>query len=266
MLERIPEQEIVMVSRDSVEAFDRAGLERGPLFPIYHVNSTGYSRHLPPGAVVVDLFCGPARFISYLLQGRPDVSAIGIDLSSKMLDLAAENLRSAGLADRVRLIQGDGASASELVQDPVHGVSCLSALHHCPSMTHLVEVLGEIRKFHDRGAAVWLFDLVRPDTEETVKFIPAMHEVSQATKLPAAFKEDWMNSLRAGWTFDEFKTAMGRAGISLHSSQANYSQLHWAPSPNREELYNVPWARRALTSQEEKRMAKLKELLRFDST
>ena len=67
MLERIPEQDIVMQEGNAVAAFDAAGLNGGPLFPIYHFNSLGYSQLLPQGAVVVDLFCGPARFIELSL-------------------------------------------------------------------------------------------------------------------------------------------------------------------------------------------------------
>lgn len=261
MLERIPEQDIVMDDHHCVSAFDEAGLNGGPLFPIYHFNSLGYSRLLPKGAQIVDLFCGPARFLEYLLRGRPDLSAIGIDLSAEMLAVAEANMRAAGLADRVQLLQGDAALAAELVPNRVDGVSSLSALHHCPTKDHFGQVLRAIKTLQSKGAAVWLFDLVRPESEKWLDLLPAMHEMSQQVKLSDAFKTDWKNSLRAGWTFAEFEAALDIAHLDLRSSQADYSQLHWSCLRDQNIGQDIPWCGPALSPKEQLRATRLKETL-----
>ena len=92
----------------------------------------------------------------------------------------------------------------------------------------LGSLLGAVARIRVRdGAAVWLFDLVRPEDPALVELLPRTHELSSRTELPAAFKADWMSSLRAGWTFEELSRALVAAGLDLHRVTANYSQLHW---------------------------------------
>ena len=228
-LERVAEDELVMESSDSVSAFDGAGEPGGPLFPIYHFNATALSQLLPQNSVVLDVFCGSAQFLTYLLKGRADLQAIGLDLSQSMLDLAAANLEAAGLESRVQLVKADAAIADETIAQDIHAVSCLSALHHCPRPEDLVAVLSSIQRLRERnGCAVWLFDLVRPEKESMLQLIPRIHEISMGKSLDAAFKKDWITSLRAGWTFEEFKHSLESAGMLLTGANANNSQLHWA--------------------------------------
>lgn len=227
-LERLAEDELVMESTDSVTAFHGAGFARGPLFPIYHFNATGLSQLLSERATVLDVFCGSAQFLKYLLSGRPDLCGIGVDLSQGMLELAAANIDQSGLTDRIQLVRGDALSADSSITERVDAVTCLSALHHCRSIDDLASVLRTIKRLRTRdGCAVWLFDLVRPEEESLVEMIPRMHEISLGSELNAAFKKDWMTSLRAGWTFEEVSETLHDVGLALSGVTANYSQLHW---------------------------------------
>ncbi|MEM6470812.1 MAG: class I SAM-dependent methyltransferase [Planctomycetota bacterium] len=229
-LQRVAEDELVMESADSVNGFDRAGNPGEPLFPIYHFNATALSQILPRNATVLDLFCGSAQFLSYLLLGRPDLRAVGMDLSRNMLELAKINLARLDLSDRVQLVHGDAAAADTAVGERVDAVSCLSALHHCPTIGDLISVLEAVKRLREsHGCGVWLFDLVRPEKEDLLELIPRIHEISAGKSLDAAFKSDWMTSLRAGWTCEEMQQASVEAGLSLESTTANHSQLHWAP-------------------------------------
>ncbi|MCG8442111.1 MAG: methyltransferase domain-containing protein, partial [Caulobacterales bacterium] len=188
------------------------------------------SRHVPEGGVVLDLACGPARFLGCLLAGRPDLRAVGLDLSQAMLDRARDNLAEAGLSDRVTLVRADWTEADRAAPGAVDAVSCLSALHHCPTFADLSAVMAALARLRARdGAAVWLFDLVRPESETMLQLIPRSHEMASGKALPAAFKADWITSLRAGWTVEEMARAAQEAGLALTSAHANYSQLHYAP-------------------------------------
>ena len=230
---RVPEQELVMESADSVKAFDEAGEPGGPLFPIYHFNATALSQLVPVGANVLDLFCGSAQFLQYLLRGRDDLCGIGLDLSQGMLELAQKNVASAGLADRIQFVHADAVTADRAIKEPVAAVTCLSALHHCPTIEDLLTVLRSVRQLQEQhGCAVWLFDLVRPEKDDLPELIPRMHEISIGKSLDPAFKSDWTTSLRAGWTFDEFRRALDDSNLPLRSVTANYSQLHWTPAKN----------------------------------
>lgn len=219
-----------MESADSVRAFDEAGALGGPLVPIHLFNAAGISRLVPRGGVVLDLACGSGRFLGALLSGRPDLRAIGVDLSSAMLALAERNLAERGLLDRVELIQGGWAEADQAVTGKVDAVSCLSALHHCPTRADLVAALSAVARIRQvYGAAVWLFDLVRPEQEDLLELIPRSYEAASGRALAAAFKQDWITSLHAGWTLDEFRSALAEAGLEAESHEASYSQLHRLP-------------------------------------
>lgn len=246
MLPRRPEPEIVMESHDSVTAFDSAGAEGGPLVPIYHFNATAVSRLIPRNGRVLDLACGPGNFLAHLLEGRPDLRAVGLDLSGEMLAVARQNFERRGLSERVELVQGDWSRADDAVQAlsdaAVDAVTCLSALHHCPTRADLTAVLSAIARLRQTsGSAVWLFDLVRPESEDLLELIPRAFEVASRSALPVAFKRDWSTSLHAGWTMEEFSLSLNEAGLRANSVEADYSQLHTLP-PVRASDERIEWA------------------------
>ncbi|MCA9050515.1 MAG: class I SAM-dependent methyltransferase [Planctomycetaceae bacterium] len=239
-IERVPESESVMEHPESVPAFEAAGLVGGPLFPIYHFNAVALSRLLPEGGCVLDIGCGPATFLTYLLRGRPDLRAIGIDLSDRMLESAKAAVCRAGFADRVTLRKADFETVDRSVTEPIDAIACISALHHCPNFRSLVDVLSSAERLRARNnSAVWLFDLVRPESEKLIELIPRAFEVRQRHPLAAAFRRDWIDSLKAGWTSAEFETALRQAQLNVNSREANFSQLHWTGQavPDRERLW-----------------------------
>lgn len=49
----------------------------------------------PKNATILELACGPGNITKYLLEQRPDLSILGTDLATNMIDLAKENNPSA---------------------------------------------------------------------------------------------------------------------------------------------------------------------------
>jgi SAM-dependent methyltransferase len=85
--------------------------------------------HAPlAGETVLDLGCGPGRFLDVCLTGGAKL-VIGVDYSNAV-DVAADNLR--GERDRVFLIQGD-ALALPIVTGAVDVAYSIGVLHHTPS-------------------------------------------------------------------------------------------------------------------------------------
>ncbi|WP_118952053.1 class I SAM-dependent methyltransferase [Taibaiella helva] len=73
---------------------------------------------LPPGeAAVLDIACGPGNITRYLLQQRPDLRLLGLDLAPAMLDLARDNNPKAAFA------QMDCRDIAQL-NDRYHGIVC----------------------------------------------------------------------------------------------------------------------------------------------
>jgi S-adenosylmethionine-diacylgycerolhomoserine-N-methlytransferase len=62
---------------------------------------------VPPGGGVLELGCGTGRNIALAARRHRDARFFGLDISSEMLATARLSLTRSGLADRVRLAQGD---------------------------------------------------------------------------------------------------------------------------------------------------------------
>jgi SAM-dependent methyltransferase len=56
---------------------------------------------------VADIGCGAATRLIHLVGSRPGVTGIGVDLSTDACQLARENVKRAGLDDRITIIQGN---------------------------------------------------------------------------------------------------------------------------------------------------------------
>lgn len=61
---------------------------------------------LKPGDRIVEIGCGTARNLVKIAQRYPGVRLFGLDASAEMLRSAADNIRRAGLSDRITLAHG----------------------------------------------------------------------------------------------------------------------------------------------------------------
>jgi ubiquinone/menaquinone biosynthesis C-methylase UbiE len=60
--------------------------------PLYQPSFEAFCKCLPKhGATVLDIACGPGNITRYLLNDRPDLNILGIDIASAMLELARNN-------------------------------------------------------------------------------------------------------------------------------------------------------------------------------
>lgn len=215
---------------DAVQAFHDQGGMSGPLLPVYHFNALCMSRLLPEGGTVFDLGCGSGRYLAYLARCRPDIRAIGIDLSSTMLELGRRFLREEELSDRVELREGDMTDFAAMAPADTDIVSCVYALHHLPAMSDAVVCLAQARGVCDQtGSGFWLFDFVRPRHPRTPLVFPEV----LTPEAPEAFRIDSRHSLVAAFTFEEVRRACLEAGFegmrSGRSRLARFYQAHWLP-------------------------------------
>ncbi|ATY34659.1 class I SAM-dependent methyltransferase [Sphingomonas psychrotolerans] len=63
----------------------------------------------PPGGAVLEVGCGTARNLTVAAKAWPDARFYGFDISEAMLDTARKSVAKHGLADNIRLAQGDAA-------------------------------------------------------------------------------------------------------------------------------------------------------------
>lgn len=173
----------------------------------------------PAAGVVLDLGCGPADILVRILRERPGWRAIGVDGSAAMLAEARRLLRSAGLADRVTLLQqrlgrnGPGLPRAEVVISN-------SLLHHLADPAVLWQA---VRDAGGPGAAVQVMDLLRPADERAV----ARRVDEYAGDAPAVLREDFRRSLHAAYTLDEVAAQLAAAGLDRILALQQVSDRHW---------------------------------------
>jgi ubiquinone/menaquinone biosynthesis C-methylase UbiE len=171
----------------------------------------------PDVRTVADLGCGPADVLVRLARARPALQITGVDGSAPMIRLAREAVRIAGHADRVVLLQAR-IPAILLDAHTFDAVVSKDLLHHLPDPAVL---WAEVKRLGRPGAAVFVMDLIRPETPEAAERVVE----GVATGEPDVLKRDFFNSLCAAFTVDEVVEQIGRAGLDLRA--ARVSDRHW---------------------------------------
>ena len=200
---------------------------------LHHFSARAISRLLPEGGTLLDLGCGSGRLLARLARGRPDVRAIGLDLSEPMLETGRQTLEREGLAAQVELRRCDITDFDSEVPDGLDVVSCNFALHHLPDEGLVSRCFEAVARTRARtGCGVWLFDFARL---RNAKSWPAM--ASLANWPGPVVYNDAIASEKAAFTFDELTTLLDQAGLGdLQHARARplgEYQAHWAPGRER---------------------------------
>ena len=201
-MDRILEPEI-MDGQAEADAYARADFGDSNQWYADHL-ATQYPSHLRE---VVDLGCGPADVLLRIAGIAQHARIVGVDGSATMLDFARNAVDAAQLSDRVSLHLGRLPGLS-LPEGHFDAVLSKDMLHHLPDPQVL---WGEVHRLGRRGAAVFVMDLIRPDSPLAARQIVervAAHE-------HPILKEDFYNSLCAAFTVSEVRSQLQSAGLPL---------------------------------------------------
>jgi ubiquinone/menaquinone biosynthesis C-methylase UbiE len=176
-----------------------------------------YADHLAaefPGHLreIIDLGCGPADVTLRVARAAPHARIVAVDGSGPMLDHARIAVTAAKLSGRITLHLGR-IPGLPLAEHRFDAVLSKDMLHHLPDPHAL---WSEVRRLARPGAAVYVMDLIRPDSPLAAKEIVervAAHE-------PPVLKEDFYNSLCAVFTPEEVRNQLRSAELSLSVVQA----------------------------------------------
>ena len=135
-----------------------------------------------------------------------------VDGSAAMLEFARQAIHSARLSQRITLHLGRLPGLS-LPEHHFDAVLSKDMLHHLPDPQAL---WSEVRRLGKPGAAVFVMDLVRPDSPLEAREI--VERV--AGKEHPVLKEDFYNSLCAAFTISEVRGQLESAGLPLTVEQA----------------------------------------------
>ncbi|MFZ1504538.1 MAG: class I SAM-dependent methyltransferase [Nitrospira sp.] len=157
------------------------------------------------GGHIVDLGCGPADIPIRLLRSFPGARVTAVDASRPMLDLAAEAIAGAGLADRITLRCERFQSLT--LSEQADALLSNSLLHHVPNP---LQFWFYLKQWAKPGACVLVMDLLRPDSPEAAQALVDQYAGDEDLIL----KRDFYNSLLAAFTEDEVAAQLAEMNLS----------------------------------------------------
>ncbi len=156
---------------------------------------------------VVDIGCGPADVVIRLATAAPHAAITAIDGSAPMIALGRTAARAARVDDRLTLLHTRIPGPPPASQS-FDAVLSKDLLHHLPDPRVL---WNEVTRLGRPGAAVYVMDLVRPDSEDTAR---AMVKEGAGSEHPI-LQHDFYQSLLAAFTMDEVRAQVATAGLDL---------------------------------------------------
>lgn len=154
---------------------------------------------------VLDLGCGPADIPVRLASLLSEVHVTAVDASKKMIEAAEKSVNKAKLNNQISLHQAY-LPGLVLKTNSFDAIISNSLLHHLPDPMVLWE---EIKKFGKKSAAIFIMDLLRPNSKEKATEIVEKYSGNEHVVL----KEDFYNSLLAAFTPDEVKDQLKKADL-----------------------------------------------------
>jgi ubiquinone/menaquinone biosynthesis C-methylase UbiE len=158
------------------------------------------SMGVPPGGKVLDLGTGPgfvAIEVARQLQG--EVEMVGLDLSTAMLTVAAENARRSGLHDVLTWREGD-ARAMPFAGGEFDFVVSPGSLHHWQDPQAVFDEIARVLK--DDGQCI-----VR-DSKRLHRWGPCLFAWAIGMTILSDFRKHYWNSIKSSYTTPELRAIL----------------------------------------------------------
>lgn len=212
MLSRVLEPEVMDSPEEArdYDAMDHSTVNR--LFV------TDFLAIWPGGVPILDVGTGTGLIPIELCRRSPTAQVIAIDLAEHMLALGRENLRRAGLQNRLQLQRCD-AKRMPYPPKSFAAVVSNSIVHHIPEPGL---VLAEMVRVLKPGGEVFVRDLLRPaDTTTLSQMVQTYAGESNAHQ-----QQMFADSLHAALTLDEVRSLVRAVGFDPAEVQQT-SDRHW---------------------------------------
>lgn len=207
---RVTEPDLVMDDPSKVAAYVEAGRTDGVMAPVYLFHCAQACEVMRPGDIVVDLACGPANQLAMIAALNPGVRFIGVDMSEPMLARAKEHVVRQGLTN-VEFQRGDICNLAHMAIHSVDAVISTMALHHLPTLEHLKAAFAGIARILKPGGGVYLVDFGRLKSPRSIEYFAYQY----ADRQPELFTIDYLNSLRAAFSKQDFQAAGAGLGAAV---------------------------------------------------
>ena len=201
-MQRTPEPEL-MDDDEQARAYAEAD------FSEPHEHFVALFRETFPGlelaCTVLDLCCCAADVAIRLARAFPRCRIDGVDGAPAMLRYGRLAVENAGLAARIRLVEGHLPGAA-LPLERYDAVISNSLLHH---LADPAVIWNSIRRFGKSGAAVFVMDLMRPENAEEVERLVREYAAGE----PEVLRRDFHASLHAAYRPEETRAQLAAAGL-----------------------------------------------------
>jgi ubiquinone/menaquinone biosynthesis C-methylase UbiE len=167
---------------------------------------------------VLDLGTGTAQIPIELCRQSPAARVVAIDLAEHMLALGRDNVRRAGLDDRIRLQRVD-AKGVPFGDASFAAVMSNSIVHHIPQPA---AVLAEMVRVTAPGGLLFVRDLLRPADEMTLLRLVATYAGGENEHQRQMFAD----SLHAALTLEEIRQLVAGLGFDPMTVQQT-TDRHW---------------------------------------
>jgi trans-aconitate methyltransferase len=166
----------------------------------------------------LDLGCGPGDVTFRVARALPMLAIDAVDGADAMLALAREDCAQRGLSARVRFarahLPGDAPPGRDYAL-----VYSNSLLHHLADPAALWDYA---KRWGAPGAAVFVGDLLRPESESALRALVERHAGGE----PDVLRRDFALSLRAAYRAEEVSAQLDRAGLAQLALEI-VSDRHW---------------------------------------
>lgn len=200
--QRIPEPDLVMDRQEQVDAYSKAGAEGGTMAPVYLFHTTQISQVIRPGDTIVDLACGSANQLAQVARLNPESKFLGIDLAPRMLDRARQLVTEKGLSN-CRFELASITDLGFLKDKSVDVVISTLAFHHLPDTDSLQQSFREAKRILKPTGGVYFADLGHLRANKSIEYFGHQYALRQ----PEVFTLDYINSLRAAFSLQDFRDA-----------------------------------------------------------
>jgi ubiquinone/menaquinone biosynthesis C-methylase UbiE len=167
---------------------------------------------------ILDVGTGTAQIPIELCQQLQDVHVTAIDAAAHMLAVARENVRRAGLGERITLQRCD-AKKMPFPDRTFAAIISNSIVHHIPEP---FAVLRESCRVVVPGGVLFIRDLLRPEDDAAVRHLVQTY----AGDANAHQQKMFDDSLRAALALDEVRAMVTRLGFDAATVRQN-SDRHW---------------------------------------
>ncbi len=167
---------------------------------------------------ILDVGAGTAQIPIELCQQSETAEVVAIDLAEHMLRVGRDNVARAGFQKRIQLQLCD-AKQMPFSDQFFSAIISNSIVHHIPEP---FTVFAEMVRVVQSGGALFVRDLLRPESEEQVRYLVDTYAGDANDHQQQMFGD----SLRAALTVEEVRQIIGFLGFAADTVQQT-TDRHW---------------------------------------